>query len=221
MNKKPRFTVDDAYSLETPADSVRLYDQWAPTYDTEFANEEGYVLFERVAEQLVSSKDRIDGPVLDIGCGTGLVGVSLREKGIETVDGIDISPAMLVEAGKKKTTDGRPVYRKLMQADLTRRIDIPDDRYAGLVSAGTFTHGHLGPGALDELWRVAAPGAHCAIGVRSTHFEPAGFGEKLAAAVASGTISQPKLIEVNVYSADASNGDHADDKTYIVVCEVN
>ncbi len=220
MSKKPKFDVDDAYAIETPADSVRLYGEWADTYDTGFVEREGYVVYLRVAEIFLRQKSRINGAVLDVGCGTGIVGVELRDGGIEIIDGIDISPPMLAEAGEKRTEDDVPVYRKLIDADLTKTLDLPDNQYAGLVSAGTFTHGHLGPEPLDELWRVAAPGAHCAISVRSTHFESAHFGEKLSTDVDKGTITKPKLIEVNLYSAETRNLEHANDTALIVVCQV-
>ncbi len=220
MSKKRKFNVDDAYDVRTPADSARLYGQWADTYDAEFAAPEGYVVYLRVAEHLLRQRSRFNGAVLDAGCGTGLVGVSLREGGVEVVDGIDIAPQMLVEAAKKKTGDGIPVYRNLITADLTKELDIPDNQYAGLISAGTFTHGHLGPESLDELWRVAAPGATCAIGIRSTHYESEDFGEKLSGDVAEGTITKPEISEVNMYSAQTSNPEHANDTALIVVCQV-
>ncbi len=220
MSKKRKFSVDDAYALKTPADIVRLYGEWADTYDSDFVESEGYVVYLRVAELLVRQRSLINGAVLDVGCGTGIVGVSLREGGIEVVDGIDISPQMLAEAGKKKTKDDFPVYRRLVAADLTKRLDIPDGQYAGLISAGTFTHGHLGPDSLDELWRVAAPGALCAIGIRSTHYESMDFGEKLSVDVAKGTITKPDIVEVDMYSAQTRNLEHASDKALIVVCQI-
>ncbi len=158
--------------------------------------------------------------MLDIGCGTGNVGVKLRHGGIEVVDGMDISLPMLAEAGNKKTKDDLPVYRNLIAADLTKTLDIPDNQYAGLISAGTFTHGHLGPDSLDELWRVAAPGAQCAIGVRSTHYESADFSGKLSRDVAQGTITKPELVEVKMYSEQTRNLDHAGDTALIVVCQI-
>ncbi len=220
MSKKPKFDVDDAYAIKTPADSVRLYGEWANTYDAEFVEREGYVVYLRVAEIFLRQRSRISGAVLDVGCGTGIVGVELRKGGIEIIDGIDISPPMLIEAGKKRSQDDVPIYRNLIGTDLTKTLDLPDNEYAGLVSAGTFTHGHLGPEPLDELWRVAAPGAHCAICVRSTHFESAHFGEKLSIDVDKGTITKPDLIEVNLYSAETRNLEHANDTALIVVCQV-
>lgn len=220
MTEKRKLNVNDAYSIKTPEDSVRLYGEWAETYDTGFVDSTGYVAHLRIAEIMFGLRSQIRGAVLDVGCGTGVVGASLRECGFEVVDGIDISEAMLAEAGKKQTSAGDPVYHNLLTADLTQKLDIPDRQYAGLVSAGTFTHGHLGPDSLDELWRVAAPSAHCAICVRSTHFEAAGFGEKLSADVARGMITQPGLVEVKLYSSQSENPQHAGDTALIVVCQV-
>ena len=220
MNDKPKISVDDAYALETPDDNLNLYKKWAGTYDTDFAEAEGYVLHLRVSALLLQQKSLIKGPVLDVGCGTGLVGQALREGGLDVIDGIDISPEMLSEAGKRNTADGEPVYRNLIPADLTKTVDIPDNQCGALISAGTFTHGHLGPESLNELWRVAAPGAWAVIGVRSTHYESMGFKARFGADVANGTITEPDIVIVNVYSADARNTEHADDKTHIVNWEV-
>lgn len=220
MSKKQELKIDDAYAVETPADSVRLYGQWASTYDKDLTERIAYVGYLRVAEAFLTQQSLVDGAVLDVGCGTGLVGASLREGGIETVDGIDISTEMLAEAAKKMTEDGAPVYRNLIAADLTKTIDMPDNQYAALISAGTFTHGHLGPESLNELWRVAAPGAVCAIGVRSTHYEDLGFGDKLAGDAANGVITKPDLKVVDVYSAETDELTHADDKYLIVQCQV-
>ena len=220
MSKKRTLNVDDAYALATPADSIHLYGKWAESYDQDFADAVSYIVYRHASEALLQFRSEIDGVVLDVGCGTGLVGVCLHEGGIGSIDGIDISQPMLDEAAKKETSSGRPVYRKLIAADLTKQLQIPDNEYAGLISAGTFTHGHLGVGPLDELWRIAAPGACCAIGVRTTHFEQAGFVEKLSVDVAHGKITQPELLEVNMYSTGTSNTEHANDKAFIVVCKV-
>ena len=220
MSEKSKISVDDAYALETPEDNVELYKKWAGTYDTDFAQAEGYVLYLHVAEQLLRRQSQFQGAVLDVGCGTGLVGAALRLGGAEVVDGIDISHDMLAEACLKRTEQGDPVYRNLIPADLTQEIGIDNDLYGALVSAGTFTHGHLGPESLDELWRVAAPGALAVIGVRSTHYEAMGFKAKFEADVASGTITEPEVVIVNVYGENASNARHADDKTHIFICRV-
>jgi len=217
MDKKEILDVDNAYSLETPADSIRLYEKWADTYDADFVAKEAYVAHLRIAA--LFAQQPVDGPVLDVGCGTGAVGVSLREHGVENIIGIDISPQMLAVAAKKMAGDGEAVYRDLIAADLTQKLDLPADQFAGIISAGTFTHGHLGPEPFDELWRVAAPGARCAIGVRTTHFDALGFGDKLAADVAAGKITAPEFVEVNIYDAREQDSTHADDTVFVVICQ--
>lgn len=52
---------------------------------------------ERLVERIAHSGDR---RVLDIGCGTGVLAAMLLQQGLD-VTGVDTSPAMLVEAGKR------------------------------------------------------------------------------------------------------------------------
>ncbi len=54
-----------------------------------------------------------DDPVADVGCDTGLAGVSLKESGL-TIDGSDISKGMLADAG------GKDACRHLFAADRGR-----------------------------------------------------------------------------------------------------
>ncbi|MFT5373170.1 MAG: putative TPR repeat methyltransferase, partial [Lysobacterales bacterium] len=175
MSNKHDISLTEAYSVQSPEDNIRLYANWAETYDTDFVEKEGYIAYLGPANQLLKNKSDISGPVLDVGCGTGVVGVVLHEGGIDTVDGVDISEEMLAQSRKKLSSKGQAVYRNLMLADLTQSIDIADNVYAGIVSAGTFTHGHLKPESLDELWRVAEPGAFCSIGINPDHFKQQGF----------------------------------------------
>ncbi len=146
-----------------------------------------------------------DPPVLDVGCGTGLVGVALRALGVDAIDGLDLSPEMLDEARTKVDGDGSPVYGDLHVGDLTAVLDLPDGGVASVVSAGTFTHGHVGPGAFDELYRVARPGALFAIGVNPDHFESHGFAGRFAADVDAGRITDPDFRRVPTYAS----GEHA------------
>ena len=53
------------------------------------------------------------------------------------MEALDYSKEMLDEAEKKG------VYRKYIQADLSRPVDIEDNRYDAIVCVGTFTYGHV------------------------------------------------------------------------------
>jgi len=142
---------------------------------------------------------------LDIGCGTGVAGLALRHCGFVAIDGIDISPEMLQQASTKQH-DGTAVYSNLIEADLTQPLAIATGTYAGAVSTGTFTHGHVGPAALAEVVRILRPGAIAAIGINAAHFSAFDFGPTLDQLVDAGRISGLQLIDVPIY-ADAESGD--------------
>lgn len=170
--------LERAYDVKGPEDNRELYAGWAETYDSGFVVDSRYVYPQQVAEVFCHDFAQLDQPVLDVGCGTGLVGAELAKAGVAVIDGIDLSPEMLAEA-QAKTHDGRPLYRQLIEADLTDSTELPDRSYAGIVSAGAFTHGIFGPETITELLRVAQPGARFALGINSAHFEDVGFGDWL------------------------------------------
>lgn len=221
MSNRKKLGLDDAYAVESPEDNVRLYADWASTYESEFVSDREYVLWQRVAEQLAKDLPDRGAPVLDVGCGTGLCGVALSQAGFTTIDGIDISDEMLLEAGEKVRGDGHSVYRNLVKADLTKSIDLDDDTYQGVVSAGTFTHGHLGPECLAELWRVAAAGAITAISINASHYKELGFAARIAADDAGQTISLLNIVEVQSYATPHADVSDGNERANILVCQVN
>ena len=170
-----KITLRDAYSIETTRDSLALYDKWAETYDDEFAKAVDYRTPDLIAEMYAARTRDKSAPVLDIGAGTGLVGEGLVARGITQVDALDISAKMLEVAARKK------LYQKLIIADLNKVMDIGDASYAGFTSTGTFTHGHVGPEALDQLLRIGRPGALYVLGIKAEIFESAGFAAKFKA----------------------------------------
>ena len=203
--------LDQAYAVETPDDNRRLYAQWAETYESGFVEAKAYEYHLHVADALVAGT-RPAGAVLDVGCGTGIVGEALRDRGVETIDGVDISPEMLAQAGRKQ------LYRDLVEADLTVGMAIEDDTYAGITSAGTFTHGHLPPEPLGELIRVAKPGARCALGVNAAHYDEYSFAAWLDRAVGDARIEPYEIRRVKVYGdSDPAN---PDDMSNIIVFTV-
>lgn len=204
---RDRVTLEEAYALATPDDSRELYARWAATYESDFVRGSGYIIPDQVAEEFADVAGRLDGPVLDVGCGTGLVAVALLRdtagEGVEwVIDGVDISTAMLAVAATKRRLDGNPIYRQLLEADLTTDLRDRDDlvagSYAGVLSAGTFTHGHLGPESLRALIPLGRTGAIFAIAINAEHFQDHGFAEVLADERAAGRIRNldPRIVEI-------------------------
>jgi hypothetical protein len=104
------------------------------------------------------------------------------------------------------------VYRRAVLADLMAPLPLPDAAYAGIVSAGTFTRGHVGPGALPGLLRIAAPGALVCLSVHEGVWLALGFP---AAFRALGPAVRDFAAEpVPIYSGAA--GAHAGDRAFIV-----
>jgi predicted TPR repeat methyltransferase len=144
--------IERAYALSDPEEARALYDEWAQSYDDDLAQDsQGYVA-PAVAAETVLRAAGVDGEILDAGCGTGLVGVALAERGARTIDGVDLSPGMIAKA--KETG----VYRRLAPADLSRPLPVSADAYDVVVCVGTLTHGHVGPAAFGEFVRLARPG---------------------------------------------------------------
>ena len=161
---------DEAYQLETPDDHRHYYDDWAATYEDDFVAASGYEYHLRIAQLFDHLKPRQTGRIGDIGCGTGIVGMALRQAGVTAaIDGIDISEGMLDVAAQKD------VYENLYCADLTDTASFPDTRFDAMISTGTFTHGHLGPETLANLFDLAAPGCFALIGINAAHFAEMAF----------------------------------------------
>ena len=200
----------DAYALDGPDASRSLYARWADTYESGFIASSGYIYHDQVAtvfaQRCLDHLDPSDA-IVDIGCGTGLVGESLRQHTEIPIDGIDISPEMLGQAARKQH-GGLPIYRTLIEADLTRPLPIADDAYGAAISVGTFTHGHVGPAALTEVIRIVRPAGRIAVGINAAHFASAGFADAFDELVQLRRIEGLEWTELPIYvGADGENAD--------------
>jgi SAM-dependent methyltransferase len=204
MSGKP--DLDNAYRLNGPEDTLGLYRDWAATYDADFGEVQGYRLPMEVARAFVEAGGT--GPVLDIGAGTGLVAEGLLAAEIGPLDAVDLSPDMLKIAAKKG------LYRTLHCADVTAVPNLPGGPYAGLVSAGTFTLGHLGAEALPALFAFGKVGTLCVISVNAMHYASAGFETMLARHAER--ISDLSMQDVRIYT-DRADPAHRMDMARLLV----
>ena len=188
-SRATELALEMAYAAKGPEANRELYASWADTYESGFIVDSGYVYHQEVVKVFSDGFTQKSQPVLDVGCGTGVVGGELAKLGVSVIDGIDISPEMLAEAAAK-THNGRPVYRQLIEADLTGQTELADDAYAGIVSSGAFTHGIFGPETISKLLRAASPGARFALGINSAHFDEFGFADWLEQQQLDGHIAE-------------------------------
>jgi predicted TPR repeat methyltransferase len=212
---KDEISLADAYALSTPEQNKTLYDKWAPNYDAEFVADD-YIYPRIIAEYLATLIDEDEQlSVVDIGCGTGAVGEHFaRLRPLCDIEGVDISPQMIAQAETKKRPDGKPVYQEFHEVNLTKPIYFAQSVYDFMVSAGTFTLGHLGVSDMLAISRVLKPMGIACVGINKQHFEQHGFRPIIAEAVEERTITQPEYVEVDIYGPSS---EHHGDKAIIAV----
>src|SRR3990172_8156891 len=86
------------------------YGEWVRTYEQVVQDEMDLRLFERLQSVDWSAPQR----VLDLACGTGRIAAWLRSRCNASIDGVDITPAMLEVARAKD------LYRTLHVANIVR-----------------------------------------------------------------------------------------------------
>ena len=200
--------LENAYKLSTPEDNVDYYDAFASTYDMDFADALGWHYPAAVAAAYRDAATKTDTPIADIGCGTGLVASALNFRR-EQIDGIDISAEML------HVSEEKGLYRSLYKVDLTKALDVIANDYGAVLSAGTFTSGHLGPDPLESLLDIARDNALFVIGVKKAFFQEAGFEPVLRDLDARGLIKDLQVAEVPMYAK--AGHDHSADTAFALV----
>ncbi len=153
---------------------MQVYDGWADRYDRELLEDWGYTSPQKAVHLLLEAMASNDLAVLDAGCGTGLVGVLLREAGISTLTGIDYSPGMLAEAERKG------VYDTLHTIDMNNPLTLPSDSFDAVTCIGQFTSTHVKPQAVTELSRVTRSGGVLVFTVRDDYWQSTNFVDLVA-----------------------------------------
>lgn len=203
MTKPPG--LSEAYALSSADDVTALYKEWAASYDVGFSMSQGYQLPQIVTRAFVAAGGQ--GPVLDVGAGTGLVAEQLRTVGVGPIDGLDLSEDMLAVANAKA------LYRGLIVADVTQPLRNVMPPYHGVVSAGTFTHGHVGIEGIPPLLDVVESGAIFALSVNATHFAAKSFAAGFDGL--GDQITDLSVREMRIYD-DRASANHRDDLACIV-----
>ena len=173
----PEQLLARAYALSTkdPEETLKLYADWAETYDQTMLDGLAYRSPQRIATLAAVAEERRNVRVLDVGCGTGLLAKSLRTQGFSRVDGLDYSAPMLAVAQREGRID------EAFLRDLNQNLEMGVARYEMLVSTGTFTHGHVGAGCLPELLALLVPGGRLICTIHRDVWDEGGFGTGLQA----------------------------------------
>jgi SAM-dependent methyltransferase len=170
MSDKPSTILDRLAAYEAAGLSTKpLYDEWSQTYESDLLDDLGYTGHLIAAGALAAILPDKASSIIDIGCGTGLVGQELKASSYTHIDGIDISEEMLNIARP------RAIYSKLMLGDLMKETVIETGAYQAAVCAGSFAPGHLGPECYPEIIRLVQPGSPIVIFMNGAHFIEDGY----------------------------------------------
>jgi SAM-dependent methyltransferase len=147
MGRMVDFAAFDARGYRT-VDVRSGYGEWVATYEQTVEDAMDIDLLEALGHVPWSTSRR----AADLGCGTGRTGAWLRDRGVPSIDGVDLTPEMLAVARS------RDVYDRLVEADVSS-TGLAPQAYDLLTTSLVDEHlADLQP-LYAEAWRLAAPGA--------------------------------------------------------------
>lgn len=191
-------SIEAALHLDGDPQSVRqFYEDWAKNYniDTTSTGYSGPVIGAKLLSQYLPSNN---SKLLDAGCGTGLVGIQLRQLGYGRIDGFDLSESMAEQA----LASG--AYQQVLGGiDMMRVAEsYAAASYDAVLSIGVFTLGHVPPEALTVLLQLASPGGLLLISTRTHYYDQTHFQSVIDDLVADSQLELLQVIRDAPYNND-------------------
>ena len=121
-----------------------LFDNYAINFENSLVNKLEYKTPNKIVEMIVAKNPNIQlGSVLDLGCGTGLIGDEIK-KYCSNLEGVDLSKLMLEKASAKN------IYDKLEHQDIVEYLSTEDLDFNYFISSDVFVY----VGNLSEIFRL-------------------------------------------------------------------
>jgi len=157
---------DDRLSkvYSTSENKEHQYDEWAETYESDLVNDMDYVAHKEASDIFSAVVPDRSQRILDVACGTGLVGEYLQSLGYRDLHGVDFSQNMI------DLSRGRNVYQYLWQHDFTTPAS-PGEHYDALICVGLFSYTIPKISDMHNVVNCVKPGGYCVITVNGSAWE--------------------------------------------------
>jgi predicted TPR repeat methyltransferase len=119
-----------------------------------------------LAKDVIGEELSSTAHVIDFGCGTGLVGKYLQERGFRNIDGIDGSAGMIEKAKEKS------VYNELVEMFLGKPETFPErfhNKYDAITASGILAEGHLDTSVFEEMLLALKVGGYAVFSTRTMY----------------------------------------------------
>ncbi|MDB5589332.1 MAG: methyltransferase [Devosia sp.] len=149
-----------------------LFDQYAPKFEAALVDRLGYQVPDLLDGLLVDAMAELGllrfADALDLGCGTGLMGVRLRGR-TDLLEGIDLSAAMVAETARKG------IYDRLEKAELVEYLGRRVAKADLVTAADVFIYCGALPPVLEAVVPVMTAGGLLAFSLEAHDGEEAVF----------------------------------------------
>jgi len=186
-------TIHNSHKIEDKEKLKEYYKNWSTTYDNDVQSCE-YNGPETITNILTRNFNIYGSNILDVGCGTGLLADYLnKDKYQLLIDGVDISNEMI------KIASERNYYHNLSLVDVFDITTPQNKKYDYAVSAGMFTHNHVGPKAIENILNYLENDGVFIFTVRNSFIKKENFQEFIVDLLKRGKISKCSTIENQNY----------------------
>jgi len=139
-----------------PEKRIRFYDEWSDKYEEDLVLVGNYSGHTKCVEAFLKLGLNRSVSILDLACGTGLLGEEIASVGYVNLDGLDSSMQMLNQARIKN------IFKMHIFASLSGLGSLPlvDDVYDVVMSSNGFAPGQIYPDSIEEIFRILKPGGY-------------------------------------------------------------
>ena len=189
--------LSDLYSSNE--NKEQTYDRWATTYESDLVSDMEYVAHKHAAKLFREYVREFDVRILDVACGTGLVGAELNNFGYKLIDGTDFSAEMLRVAGE------RGVYQKVFKHDFTQPLDLTE-KYDALICVGLFAFHEPKITDLIHVLHTVKPAQYCIVTVNGAAWRELGLKKAIRHEAARHNFEIEKIVKTGYIKNEGIDG---------------